>query len=105
VRAKQSLKQKPLSAIAVIDAGKQDTANDDGMFIARERFQGRHKASTFVFKILIWRSPIPSLGSARTHAISLAQHKDNGSVQHAGLDERIIHVPNVILLSSAIDAT
>jgi hypothetical protein len=36
VRAKQSLKQKPLSAIAVIDAGKQDTANDDGMFIAKE---------------------------------------------------------------------
>jgi hypothetical protein len=36
VRAKQSLMQKPQSAIAVIDAGRQDTANDDRMFIAKE---------------------------------------------------------------------
>jgi hypothetical protein len=36
VRAKQSLMQKLQSAIAVIYAGRQDTANDDGMFIAKE---------------------------------------------------------------------
>jgi hypothetical protein len=36
VRAKQSLMQKPQSAIAVIDAGRKDTANGDGMFIAKQ---------------------------------------------------------------------